>query len=57
MEERARLYKELKSGNLDLDKLPQPIVETAETRKIDEEIAKEQEDYRKAHEKEANQDG
>lgn len=57
MEERARLYKELKAGNLDLDKLPQPIVETAETRKIDEEIAKEQEDYRKAHEKEANQDG
>ena len=57
MEERARLYKELKVGKLDLDKLPQPIVETAETRKIDEEIAKEQEDYRKAHEKEANQDG
>ena len=57
MEERARLYKELKAGNLDLDKLPQPIVETAETRKIDEEIAKEQEDYRKAHEKEAKQDG
>ena len=57
MEERARLYKELKAGKLDLDKLPQPVVETAETRKIDEEIAKEQEDYRKAHEKEANQDG
>lgn len=54
MEERARLYKELKAGRLDLDKLPQPIVETAETRKIDEEIAKEQEDYRKAHGKEAD---
>ena len=53
MEERAKLYKELKAGKLDLDKLPQPIVETAETRKIDEEIAQEQEDYRKAHEKEA----
>lgn len=57
MEERARLYKELKAGNLDLDKLPQPIIETAETRKIDEEIAQEREDYRKAHEKEVNQDG
>ena len=53
MEERAKLYKELKAGKLDLDKLPQPIVATAETRKIDEEIAQEQEDYRKAHEKEA----
>ena len=57
MEERARLYKELKAGKLDLDKLPQPIVETAETRKIDEEIAQERADYRKAHEKEVNQDG
>ena len=57
MEERAQLYKELRAGKIDLDTLPQPVVATAETRKIDEEIAKEQEDYRKAHEKEANQDG
>lgn len=53
MEERAGLYKELKAGRLDLDKLPQPIVETADTRRITDEIAQEQEDYRKAHEKEA----
>ena len=57
MEERARLYKELKAGKLDLDKLPQPIVETAETRKIDAEIAQEQADYRRTHEKEATQNG
>ncbi|MBR0509554.1 MAG: hypothetical protein IJK40_01555 [Clostridia bacterium] len=52
MEERAKLYKELKAGDLDLDSLPQPIIETAQTRRIDDEIAAEQEEYRKAHEKE-----
>jgi len=57
MEERARLYKELKAGRIKLEDLPQPVIETAETRKIDEEIAKEKEDYRKAHEKEAGSDG
>lgn len=57
MEERARLYKELKAGKIDLDRLPQPVIETAETRKIDEEIAKEKEDYKKAHEKEATDHG
>ncbi|MBQ7637353.1 MAG: hypothetical protein IJS90_00445 [Clostridia bacterium] len=57
MEERARLFKELKAGRIDLDSLPQPVVETSETRKIDEEIAQEKEDYRKAHEKEAGNNG
>ena len=54
MEERARLYKELRAGKIDLDTLPQPVVATAETRKIDEEIAKEKEDYAKAHGEEAD---
>ncbi len=54
METRARLYKELKAGKIDLDALPQPVVATAETRKIDEEIAKEKEDYAKAHGEEAD---
>lgn len=54
MEERARLYKELRAGKIDLDALPQPVVATAETRKIDEEIAKEKEDYAKAHGEEAD---
>ena len=57
MEERARLYEELKAGKIDLDRLPQPVIETEETRKIDEEIAKEKEEYRKYHEKEATEHG
>lgn len=38
--ERTEIYKKVKSGEIKLDDLPQPVVETAETRKIDEEIAK-----------------
>ena len=57
MEERARLYRELRAGKIDLDALPQPVVPTEETRKIDEEIAKEKEEYRKAHGEEATDDG
>lgn len=57
MEERARLYKELKAGKIDLDALPQPVVPTEETKKIDEEIAKEKEEYRKAHGEEADGNG
>lgn len=57
MEERARLYRELKAGKIDLDSLPQPVVPTEETKKIDEEIAKEKEEYRKAHGEEATDDG
>ena len=41
MEERLEIYRKVKKGEVDLDSLPQPVVETEETRKIDEEIAKE----------------
>lgn len=49
MLERVEIYKKVKAGEIDLDDLPQPVVETAETRKIDEEIAKEEEAFRKKH--------
>ena len=42
VEERVRIYKELKDGKINIDDLPQPVVETEATRKIDEEIAKEE---------------
>lgn len=42
VEERVRIYKEVKAGRINIDDLPQPVVETAATRKIDEEIAKEE---------------
>ena len=42
VEERVRIYKEVKAGRINLDELPQPVVETEATRKIDEEIAKEE---------------
>ncbi|MBR0510630.1 MAG: zinc ribbon domain-containing protein [Clostridia bacterium] len=49
MLERVEIYKKVKAGEIDLETLPQPIVETAETRKIDEEIAKEEDAYNKKH--------
>ncbi len=42
VEERVRIYKEVKAGRINIDDLPQPVVETEETRRIDEEIAKEE---------------
>ena len=42
VEERVRIYKEVKAGRINIDDLPQPVVETAATRKIDEAIAKEE---------------
>ncbi len=42
VEERVRIYKEVKAGKINIDDLPQPVVETEATRKIDEEIAKEE---------------
>ena len=51
MLERVAIYKQVKAGKIDMDSLPQPVVETEETRKIDEEIAKEEEAYRKKHQK------
>lgn len=46
MLERNAIYKKVKSGEIKLDDLPQPVVETEETRKIDAEIAKEEEAHR-----------
>ena len=46
MLERAEIYKKVKAGKVDLDDLPQPVVETAATRQIDAEIAKEEELHR-----------
>ena len=37
--ERVAIRKKVKAGEISIDELPQPVVETAETRKIDEEIA------------------
>ena len=42
VEERVRIYRLVKSGKINIDDLPQPVVETEATRKIDEEIAKEE---------------
>ena len=46
-EERAAIAKKVKAGEINIDDLPQPIVETAETEKIRKEIEKQQELYRK----------
>lgn len=53
-EERIKIYKQVRRGEVSIDDLPQPIVETTETRAIDEEIRKQQELFReKEQEKEA----
>lgn len=49
MLERVEIFKDVKAGKINLDDLPQPVVETAETRKIDEEIAKEEAAYNEKH--------
>ncbi len=43
MEERVAIYEKVKAGEINIDDLPQPIIETEETRKIEEEILKEEE--------------
>ena len=48
--ERAEIAKKVKAGLVDIDDLPQPVVETAETDKIRMEIEKQQELYRKLEE-------
>lgn len=54
MVERAEIYKKVKSGELNIEDLPYPVVETAETRKILEEIEEQRAKYEKKHtEKEA----
>ncbi|HHU84273.1 MAG TPA: hypothetical protein GXZ23_03785 [Clostridiales bacterium] len=45
--ERIEIGKKIKSGELNLEDLPQPIVETAETREIQEAIEAQQAAYRK----------
>ena len=57
MLERVEVLKKVKSGAVDIDDLPQPVVETAETRKIDEEIAKEEAAYKQKHAKENDENG
>ena len=57
MLERVEILKKVKSGEISIDDLPQPVVETEETRKIDEEIAKEEESYKQKHLKEGNENG
>ncbi len=46
MLERAEIYKKVKAGEISIDDLPQPVIETAATRAIDEEIAKEERAYK-----------
>lgn len=53
-EERAAIAKKVKAGEINIDDLPQPIVETAETEKIRQEIEKQQELYRKLGEGDNN---
>lgn len=57
MLERAAIYKKVKAGEVSLDDLPQPVVETEETRKIDAEIAKEEEAHRQKKNAEVNANG
>ena len=42
VEERVAIYKKVKAGEINIDDLPQPVVETEETRKIDAAIAAEE---------------
>lgn len=50
MLERVEYWHKYKSGEINIDDLPQPVVETEETRKIDAEIAAEEESFRKKQE-------
>lgn len=51
MTERVNIYKKVKRGEINIDDLPQPVVETEATRKIDEEIAAEEAAFREKFEK------
>lgn len=50
MVERSEIWQRVKAGELNIDDLPYPVVETAETRKIKEEIAAEKEAFRRTQE-------
>ncbi len=56
MVERAAIYQKVKAGEINIDDLPQPVVETEETRKIEEEIRKEEENVQKALEERAREE-
>ncbi len=56
MIERLEIYQKVKAGEINIDDLPQPVVETEETRKIDEEIRKEEENVQKALEEKAREE-
>lgn len=49
MLERSEIYKKVKKGEINIDDLPQPVIETEETRKIEEEIRKEEEAFIEKH--------
>lgn len=49
MAERVAIYRRMKAGKVSLDDLPQPVVETAQTRAIDDEIRKEEEAFMSKH--------
>ena len=57
VEERVRIYKEVKAGRINIDDLSQPVVETEATRKIDEEIAKEEAAFFEAFKREEKVNG
>lgn len=47
VEERVAIYKRVKAGEINIDDLPQPVVETEETRKIEAAIAAEEALFKK----------
>ncbi len=56
MVERAEIYKKVRAGEVNINDLPQPVVETEETRKIEEEIRREEENVQKALEERAREE-
>ncbi|MBQ6019597.1 MAG: hypothetical protein IJL26_05385, partial [Clostridia bacterium] len=51
MRERVEIAKKVRRGELRLDDLPQPVVETAETRKIEEQIRAAKTEYEEKRQK------
>lgn len=56
MLERVEIFKKVKAGEISMDDLPQPVVETEATRAIDAEIEKEEAAYRERHTKKAEEE-
>lgn len=56
-EERCAIYKKLRRGEVTLEELSQPVVETEKTRALEAKIADEEAKYRKEIEEEAEDDG